>query len=87
MGKSKVEELQGFERESKMEFNKHQQQLTDSSSSSSMEKTDPPCISQLKLSSPPLLQVNMATDLLKSHRHSPIKGIAFLPFFFLLPLL
>lgn len=43
-------------------------------------KTDPLCISQLKISSSldPLPQANMTGDLLKSHRHSPIKGISFL---------
>jgi hypothetical protein len=55
------------------------QDLTDS-------RKDPLCISQLKISSSsldPLPQANMAEDLTKSRRHSPIKGIAFC---FLLPL-
>lgn len=71
-----------------MEFNK-QPELVESS----MEKTDPLCISQLKISSSsssleapgsPLPQAKMAGELLKSHRHSvnpkdglPSKGIAF----------
>jgi len=52
------------------------QDLTDS-------RKDPLCISQLKISSSsldPLPQANMAEDLTKSRRHSPIKGIAFLFF-------
>ncbi|CAH2033648.1 unnamed protein product [Thlaspi arvense] len=61
-----------------MEFNKQQELVTESS----MEKTDPLCVSQLKISSSsppppslespgsPLPQAKMSGDLLKSHRHS-----------------
>uniref|UniRef100_A0A1J3GUX4 Programmed cell death protein 4 n=1 Tax=Noccaea caerulescens TaxID=107243 RepID=A0A1J3GUX4_NOCCA len=63
-----------------MEFNKQPELVQ-----SSMEKTDPLCISQLKISSSssleapgsPLPQAKMAGELLKSHRHSvnPKEGL------------